>query len=102
MPERGFSLRSKGREVLVCFYREGDNSQPHLVGPFLLIYVGAPDAVRPSDHGALHYWGETEMWTTDLALTGYIDVFKTLPSGPHDSFTNARLAEQLLEMLTAE
>ena len=104
VPARGFSLCSDDREVTVCFHREGDRSQPHLVGPFLLIYVGTPDApLRCSDYCALHFWDARlgERWTTDLSLTGYIDRFGTLPSGEvvDHTFTNAELAVELLKKL---
>ncbi len=103
VPARGFSLCSEDREIAVCFHRDGDSSQPHLVGPFLLIYVGTPDApLTPSDYRALHFWDarEGERWTTDLARTGYIDRFNTLPSGDvvHHTFTNAELADELLRV----
>ncbi len=101
----GFSLRSEGREVAVCFYRDGDRSQPHLVGPFLLIYRGMPGVpLTPSAYGALHFFEGIEGWTSDLAQTGSMDLFDTLPSGnvQHDTFTNVELAERLLGMVVRD
>ena len=98
----GFSLRYEGGEVAVCFYRDGDQSQPHLVGPFLLIYRGMRDApLKSSGYGIVHFFEAIEGWTTDLAQTGYIDLFDTLPSGKvqHHTFTNVELAERLLHMV---